>query len=114
MQLNRICQESKMICYNRKMFQKFGVFLSFFIFFFFFPRLSLAQTIPAQEIDKAQAIQIISEGETIVPNGDTLPYQIVKIKILDGKDAGKEIWPQAQPNRDSGSFAHRWCARGRW
>ena len=70
-------------------------FLLFFIgLFFFLPATSFAQTpppAPKQEFSKAEVTQILTEGEQFIDSNHKNPYQTVKVKILDGKQKGKEI-----------------------
>jgi uncharacterized membrane protein len=74
------------------MFFKLKIFFTFLVLFLFsFQDVAFAQNMPAKdELSKAEVTKIISTGEIIVED-KALPYQVVKIKILDGKDSGREI-----------------------
>lgn len=75
------------------MFAKFKVFVAGIIFFLlFFPSLAFAQEPPPpEEFYKAEVTKILTSGETFVEEGKNQPYQTVLLKILDGKDKGKEV-----------------------
>ena len=59
------------------------------VFFLLFPRTVLAQTQPDQFF-RAKVEAITNQGETITDN-QTLPFQEVKLQILDAPEKGKEI-----------------------
>jgi len=72
-------------------FNKVKIFLFGFLLFLFIPAVSFAQTPPPKdELFRAEVTWMVSEGVTVV-EGKTLPYQVVKVKILEGKESGKEI-----------------------
>src|SRR6185369_5875815 len=66
-------------------------FPAFLLFLFLFPSQSFAQASPTQEIYKAEVVRIITEGETFIEGGKSIPYQIVAVKFLDGPNMGKEV-----------------------
>jgi uncharacterized membrane protein len=67
-------------------------FLTLVLFLFVFPGITFAQASPPpEEFYKAEVIKIITSGETFIDEGKSQPYQTVQLKILDGKEKGKEI-----------------------
>lgn len=73
------------------MFYRLFFVSALFFIAFFTPQLTFAQVAqPKDELFKAEVINITSSGETVIENKH-LPYQVVKVKILDGKDKGKEV-----------------------
>lgn len=75
------------------MLYKFKVFLiGFILFFFLFPSLCHAQEFPPpEEFYKAEVVEIVTSGETFIDENKTQPYQIVKLKIVDGKEKDKDV-----------------------
>lgn len=68
------------------------IFFAFILFFFLSPSIAFAQeSPPPEEFYKAEITKIVSEGETFIEEGKTEPYQTVQVKILDGKEKGKEV-----------------------
>jgi uncharacterized membrane protein len=73
------------------MFKSLKVLIFIFILFFF-PSAAYAQdSPPPEEFYKAEVTKIITSGEKFIDENKTQPYQTVQVKILDGKDKGKEI-----------------------
>lgn len=74
------------------MLNNWKVFLIALVFFFISPPLGFAQqSPPPEEFYKAEVTKIITNGETFIEEGKTQPYQTVQVKILDGKEKGKEL-----------------------
>ena len=73
------------------MIDRLFILLSFLFVFFFFPPLVSAQEQVSETFYKAQVNEIVTEGETFVENDQPLPYQTVKLSVLDGDKKGTEI-----------------------
>jgi len=64
--------------------------LLFLFLFLFLPRSVFAQADPTQEFYKGSVVAVIKEGTRSV-GGVKNQFQEIRVKILDGKDKGKEI-----------------------
>jgi uncharacterized membrane protein len=68
----------------------FSIFLAFILFTFFCTSVKAQSSNPSDEFFRAKVEAITNQGETIT-DSQTLPFQEVKLQILDAPEKGKEI-----------------------
>ncbi|MEK7184414.1 MAG: YibE/F family protein, partial [Patescibacteria group bacterium] len=55
------------------------------------PDAAFAESLPADEYARATVLEILDQGELDIGDGRTQPYQLLKVRLTSGPEAGQEI-----------------------